>query len=149
MVSGCSPTPPRPAPPRPAPPSPAAPAQLAFAGRPRQCHEELCDVLDDLDLASLARIEHQVLELLQWSVPMGPLYQAYADAIFEAASCQLGRQVAAPQVLLVLEEHTAHAPTAAHAAVQKCAAVEPHSCRRDDGTTCGESPCVTTQLNLS
>ena len=105
----------------------------------------------DLGVALLSRIEHQMLELLHWSVPMGPLYQTYADAIFDAASRQLGRQVAAPQVLLAFDEHTAHSPTAASAAVQscevpQCAASKAHSW---DGTTCGASPCATTRRDLS
>ena len=107
----------------------------------------------DLGVALLSRIEHQMLELLHWSVPMGPLYQTYADAIFDAASRQLGRQVAAPQVLLAFDEHTAHTPSAVHAAVQscvrevpQCAASKAHSW---DGTTSGASPCATTRRDLS
>ena len=39
------------------------------------------------------------MQLLDWSLPMGSIYQDYADALFELASHRLGRQVAAPQVL--------------------------------------------------
>ena len=37
--------------------------------------------------------------MLKWSIPMENVYQEYADAIFEAASNHLGRQVAPPQLL--------------------------------------------------
>ena len=72
--------------------------------RPRQ----FCDVLHvvlDVDVALLACIEHQMLELLYWRLPMGlGLHQTYADALFDAASDKLGRRVAAPQVILDFEE---------------------------------------------
>eukprot|EP00964_Phaeocystis_antarctica_P082947 scaffold52108_cov57-Phaeocystis_antarctica.AAC.4 len=71
--------------------------------RPRQFQERLHDVLD-VDVALLAYIEHQMLEVLHWSFPMGPVHQTYADAIFEAASHLLGRTVAAPQVLHAFDE---------------------------------------------
>ena len=35
---------------------------------------------------------------------MGNVHQNYADAIFEAASHRLGRQVAAPQVLQAFDD---------------------------------------------
>ena len=72
--------------------------------RPRQ----FCDVLHtvlDVDVALLTYIEHQVLVLLDWRVPMVlGLHQTYADALFDAASDKLGRRVAAPQVILDFEE---------------------------------------------
>ena len=82
-------------------PNPALhPSQRA---RPRQ----FCDVLHavlNVDVALLACIEHQMLELLEWRVPMDlGLHQTYADAIFDAASDKLGRRVAAPQVILDFE----------------------------------------------
>ena len=71
--------------------------------RPRQ----FCDVLHavlDVDVALLAYIEHQMLELLYWRLPMGlGLHQTYADALFDAASDKLGRRVAAPQAILDFE----------------------------------------------
>ena len=69
----------------------------------RQCHESLCGVLD-IDLVLLARIEHQMLELLHWCIPTGLAYQTYAEAIFDAASQELGRRIVAPQVLPPFEE---------------------------------------------
>ena len=58
----------------------------------------------DVDVALLAYIEHQMLELLYWRLPMGlGLHQTYADALFDAASDKLGRRVAAPQVILDFE----------------------------------------------
>ena len=72
--------------------------------RPRQ----FCDVLHavlDVDVALLAYIEHQMLELLYWRLPMDlGLHQTYADALFDAASDKLGRRLAAPQVILDFEE---------------------------------------------
>ena len=45
-----------------------------------------------------------MLELLYWRLPMSlGLHQTYADALFDAASDKLGRQVAAPQVILDFE----------------------------------------------
>ena len=157
-----SPPPRPPQPPRPIPPSPRAPphhhhhpnSRLLRPSRPRsrQCHESLCDVLD-VDLALLSRIEHQMLELLHWRVPMGPIYQTYANAIFDSASRHLGRTVAAPNVLhaLVLEEGTTHAVTV-DAAVQSCAREVPQCAAlarsRDGGIpTC--TGVTTTQHDLS
>ena len=60
-----------------------------------------------IDLRLLVKIEHQMLELLNWHVPLGSdipqIYQMYTDAIFDAASDHLGRQVVVPQVLLAVE----------------------------------------------
>ena len=59
----------------------------------------------DVDVALLACIEHQMLVLLHWRLPMDlGLHQTYADALFDAASDKLGRRVAAPQVILDFEE---------------------------------------------
>ena len=44
------------------------------------------------------------MQLLGWSLPMGSIYQSYADAIFDSASHRLGRQVAAPQVLQAFDD---------------------------------------------
>ena len=44
------------------------------------------------------------MQLLDWTLPMGRVYQKYADAIFEAASHRLGRWVAAPQVLHAFDD---------------------------------------------
>ena len=94
----CRPHPFHPTVPVPDGPKPAHhPSQRA---RPRQ----FCDVLHtvlDVDVALLTYIEHQVLVLLDWRVPMSlGLHQTYADAIFDAASHKLGRRIAAPQVVL-------------------------------------------------
>ena len=43
---------------------------------------------------------------------MGRVYQDYADAIFEAASHRLGRQVAAPQVLHAFDDEPESVPVA-------------------------------------
>ena len=79
-----------------------------------------------LDVRLLAKIEHQVLELLHWCVPMGTdnpeVYQTYTNAIFDTASHDLGRQVPAPQVLLHFEK-PANLPPAAYAA----AAIQRHA----------------------
>lgn len=117
-----------------------------------QCYESLCDVLD-VDLALLSRIEHQMLELLHWRVPMGPIYQTYANAIFDSASRHLGRTVAAPNVLhaLVLEEGTAHAVTV-DAAVQSCAREVPQCAALARSCDRGIPTCTavtTTQHDLS
>ena len=73
----------------------------------RACPRQFCDVLHavlDVDVALLTYIEHQVLVLLDWRVPMSlGLHQTYADALFDAASDKLGRRVAAPQVILDFE----------------------------------------------
>ena len=63
---------------------------------------------------SLARArEPSPLQLLDWSLPMGGrVYQKYADAIFEAASHRLGRQVAAPQVLHAFDDEQESVPVA-------------------------------------
>ena len=42
---------------------------------------------------------------------MGRVYQNYADAIFEAASHRLGRQVAAPQVLHAFDDEPESVPS--------------------------------------
>ena len=52
------------------------------------------------------------MQLLGWSLPMGRVYQDYADAIFEAASHRLGRQVAAPQVLHAFDDEPESVPLA-------------------------------------
>ena len=152
-------------PPRPPPAHPPQPpgrpprANFAFAEgslpRPRQCHESLCDVLD-VDLALLSWVEHQMLELLHWCVPMGSVYQTYANAIFDSASRHLGRTVTAPNVLLALEESAedaTHAATAS-AAVQGCARELPQcaalcQCSRDGGIPPSPGPTTTTQHDLS
>jgi hypothetical protein len=51
------------------------------------------------------------MQLLGWSLPMGRVYQNYADAIFEAASHRLGRQVAAPQVLHAFDDEPESVPS--------------------------------------
>ena len=67
---------------------------------PAQFRDVLHDILD-ADAPLLACIEHQMLVLLDWGVPLAlGLHQTYANAIFEAASRELGRRVAAPQVVL-------------------------------------------------
>ena len=119
-----------------------------------QCHESLCDVLD-VDLALLSWVEHQMLELLHWCVPMGSVYQTYANAIFDSASRHLGRTVTAPNVLLALEESAedaTHAVTAS-AAVQGCAREVPQcaalcQCSRDGGIPPSPGP-TTTRHDLS
>ena len=149
---------PPPRPPQPPRPNPqAARANFAFAEgslpRPRQCHESLCDVLC-VDLALLSRVEHQMLELLHWCVPMGSVYQTYANAIFDSASRHLGRTVAAPNVLLALEESAedaTHAVTAS-AAVQGCAREQCAAlsqCSREGGIPPSPGPTTTTQHDLS
>ena len=50
------------------------------------------------------------MQLLDWSLPMGRVYQKYADAIFEAASHRLGRWVAAPQVLHAFDDEQESVP---------------------------------------
>jgi hypothetical protein len=50
--------------------------------------------------------------MLEWSLPMGNVHQKYADAIFEAASHRLGRQVAAPQVLHTFDDEPESVPLA-------------------------------------
>jgi hypothetical protein len=52
------------------------------------------------------------MQLLHWSLPVGCVYQNYADAIFEAASHRLGRQVAAPQVLHAFDDEPESVPVA-------------------------------------
>ena len=52
------------------------------------------------------------MQLLGWSLPMGSIYQNYADAIFESASHRLGRWVAAPQVLHALDDEPESVPVA-------------------------------------
>ena len=52
------------------------------------------------------------MQLLDWTLPMGRVYQKYADAIFEAASHRLGRWVAAPQVLHALDDEPESEPVA-------------------------------------
>ena len=52
------------------------------------------------------------MQLLGWSLPMGRVYQNYADAIFEAASHRLGRQVAAPRVLHAFDDEPESVPVA-------------------------------------
>ena len=44
-------------------------------------------------------IEHQMLEVLHWRLPMGRVHQTYADAIFDAAGAALGVPQPVPQVL--------------------------------------------------
>ena len=52
------------------------------------------------------------MQLLGWSLPMGSIYQSYADAIFESASHRLGRQVAAPRVLHAFDDEPESVPVA-------------------------------------
>ena len=69
--------------------------------RPWQFYDVLRTVLD-INVALLACIEHQMLELLYWRVPVATAqHQTYADAIFNAARdspLSTGRRVAASQV---------------------------------------------------
>ena len=64
-----------------------------------QIHERLGGVFNTLSNGLLVRIEHQLLEVLSWRIPMGDIYQLYANEIFRAASQALGRPVGAPEVL--------------------------------------------------
>ena len=64
-----------------------------------QIHERLGGVFNTLSNGLLVRIEHQLLEVLRWRIPMGDIYQLYANEIFLAASQALGRPVGAPEVL--------------------------------------------------
>jgi hypothetical protein len=52
------------------------------------------------------------MQLLGWSLPMGRVYQKYADAIFKAASHRLGRWVAAPRVLHAFDDEPESVPVA-------------------------------------
>ena len=52
------------------------------------------------------------MQLLGWSLPMGSIYQSYADVIFESASHRLGRQVAAPRVLHAFDDEPESEPVA-------------------------------------
>lgn len=52
------------------------------------------------------------MQLLHWSLPVGCVYQNYADAIFESASHRLGRQVAAPRVLHAFDDEPESVPVA-------------------------------------
>ena len=52
------------------------------------------------------------MQLLGWSLPMGSIYQSYADVIFESASHRLGRQVAAPRVLHAFDDEPESVPVA-------------------------------------
>ena len=52
------------------------------------------------------------MQLLGWSLPMGSIYQSYADAIFESASHRLGRQGAAPRVLHAFDDEPESVPVA-------------------------------------
>ena len=52
------------------------------------------------------------MQLLGWSLPMGSIYQSYADVIFESASHRLGRQVAAPRVLPAFDDEPESVPVA-------------------------------------
>ena len=64
-----------------------------------QCFYRLSDVLNSLELELLVHIEHQMLEVLHWRLPMGRVYQTYADAIFDAAGAALCVPQPVPQVL--------------------------------------------------
>ena len=52
------------------------------------------------------------MQLLGWSLPMGSIYQNYADVMFESASHRLGRQVAAPRVLHAFDDEPESVPVA-------------------------------------
>ena len=78
---------------------------------PWQIQENLKDVLD-VDVPLLASIEHQMLEVLHWRLPMGRVYQTYADAIFDAAGAALGVPRPVPQVLHEWEEPKERPPAA-------------------------------------
>ena len=69
-----------------------------------QCFNRLSDVLNSLELELLVHIEHQMLEVLHWRLPMGRVYQTYADAIFDAAGAALGVPRPVLQVLHEWEE---------------------------------------------
>jgi len=64
-------------------------------------HSLLEDVFNLLKVELLIRIEHQLLEVLEWRLPTGAVYQNYADEIFRvAADALLAPPMQAPQVLL-------------------------------------------------
>ena len=77
-----------------------------------QCFYRLSDVLNSLELELLVHIEHQMLEVLHWRLPMGRVYQTYADAIFDAAGAALGVPQPVPQVLHEWEEPLERPPAA-------------------------------------
>jgi len=64
-----------------------------------QCFNKVSDVLDELKLEALVRIEHQMLELLGWRLPMGLVLQRYADGLFGVASEAIGIAFNVPRVL--------------------------------------------------
>jgi len=80
------------------------------------CFGRVRDVLNRLQLKLLARIEHQMLECLHWRLPMGRIYQTYADALFAAASCALGLPLDVPHVLADWEAPRERTPLTCRAA---------------------------------
>ena len=64
------------------------------------------------------------MQLLDWCLPMGSIYQSYADVIFESASHRLGRQVAAPRVLHAFDDEPESVPVASQPALPAAYATE-------------------------
>ena len=64
-----------------------------------QLYVRLDDLLNLLSVDLLVRIEHQLLEVLDWRLPMGTDIQLYADEIFRTASELLDAPMRAPRVL--------------------------------------------------
>ena len=74
-----------------------------------QCFNQVSCVLDELQLEALVRIEHQMLELLGWCLPMGLVLQRYADALLGVASEARGIAFNVPQMLDAWEAPRARA----------------------------------------
>ena len=79
------------------------------------------------------------MQLLDWTLPMGRVYQKYADAIFEAASHRLGRWVAAPQVLHALDDEQESVPVLVPVASQP----PPAACATDAASKSSHPPLPT------
>jgi len=116
-------------------------------------HSLVSDVFNLLEVGLLIRIEHQLLEVLDWRMPMpvGTGYQEYADAVFcTAAEALVAPPMPAPQILLPWETPVDSTPAtdAALAAISnaqtreasfKVASTGPSACV--DVTAADEAAC--------
>ena len=69
--------------------------------RTSTCWVALADdrTLDALTCRRIANLEWDVMDVLGWQVPVGDVYQMYADALFDVANGAAAQPRAAPDVL--------------------------------------------------
>ena len=63
------------------------------------CCGALADLWPDLCVARVGRMEYQLMDALGWNIPVGDVYQIYANAVFDCYNETAPAPMAAPQII--------------------------------------------------